>query len=390
MPLSRFLQNVNESLAENRFIRLSLNHYNGPEKDLKKLVARKIILRGEEALTFVYRYQTRDITKNYPIEQAMEIIADIMQSEWNHAILCASDKDVLFERKGDKAFVRRSAPSLKMETNLQHDKEKVRLVKPQQSSFLTELKLADANGRVYQNAQDKFRQINKFVEIFASLLTDENISRLKHIVDMGSGKGYLTFALYEYLTKRTQQPVRVTGVEFRPDMVELCNGVARRVGFSGLSFVQGTIRDYKATSIDVLIALHACDTATDDSIAAAILAGTEIILCAPCCHKQIRREMEKTKVKNELDFLMQYGTFVERQAEMVTDGLRALILNYFGYKTKVFEFVSDAHTPKNVMITAVKSTVTPEQQQEILAQIKAAKKFYGIGTHYLETLVDLK
>ena len=200
-------------------------------------------------------------------------------------------------------------------------------------------------------------------------------------------KGYLTFALYDYLTNILQKNASIIGVEFRPDMVELCNEIAQKTGFEKLSFIQGTIEDYDSQETDILIALHACDTATDDAISKGISAQADLIVVAPCCHKQIRREMEKNKAKNDLDFLTKYGIFLERQAEMVTDGIRALILEYFGYKTKVFEFISDAHTPKNVLIVGIKGKTNPKKQVEILAKIKGIKEYFGIGYHHLERLI---
>ena len=178
-------------------------------------------------------------------------------------------------------------------------------------------------------------------------------------------------------------------------MVDLCNTVADKSDFDQLSFVQGTIEDYDATNVNLLIALHACDTATDDAIFKGISANAELIVVAPCCHKQIRRAIEQNKVKNDVSFLTKYGIFLERQAEMVTDGIRALILEYFGYKTKVFEFISDAHTPKNVLVVGVKrgeslkTKAESERQAEILQKIKSSKEYFGIGYHHLERLLGL-
>jgi hypothetical protein len=206
---------------------------------------------------------------------------------------------------------------------------------------------------------------------------------------MGAGKGYLTFALYDYLANELHKQTFVKGVEYRKDLVDLCNNIANESQLSGLNFVQGSITDFDSTGTNVLIALHACDTATDDAIYKGILAGADLIVVAPCCHKQIRREIEKYKMQNELDFLVKHGIFMERQAEMVTDGIRSLIMEYFGYTTKVFQFVSDVHTPKNVMITGEKKSKTASQKAEILEKIQAAKKFFGISSHYLETLMGI-
>jgi len=389
VSIEKFLEAIDNALMQGQFIRLAFNHYKGIEPALKKTMIRRIILRGVESLSFTSRYQTRDIVKNYPLAEAVKMIAD-MATEWDHAILYTPKNDILFERKKQKILLRFAQPTEKEIPIVSHDKEKTRLIKSENAPYLTALKLADSKGQIFPTGQDKFRQINKFIEIFASLVDEKNLSELQHIVDMGSGKGYLTFALYDYLTNQKHHVVQVTGVEYRQDMVDLCNRIADETGFEKLQFVQGTIQNYRPERMDALIALHACDTATDEAIAGGIKSGAQIILCAPCCHKQIRREIEKNKAKNDLEFLTQYGTFLERQAEMVTDGIRALILNYYGYKTKVFEFISDAHTPKNVMITAVKSTITEVKQQNILQEIRAAKAYFGITQHHLEKLLEME
>ena len=179
---------------------------------------------------------------------------------------------------------------------------------------------------------------------------------------------------------------QVTGVEFRPELVELCNKIAKNTRLEHLQFEQGTIEKYDSLGTDILIALHACDTATDDAIYKGIKSNAGLIVVAPCCHKQIRRQLEAGKTSNELDFLTKYGIFLERQAEMVTDGIRALILEYFGYKTKVFEFISDAHTPKNVMIVGIKKQNSTLKDEQILQKIKDTKLYFGIEYHHLEKM----
>ena len=207
---------------------------------------------------------------------------------------------------------------------------------------------------------------------------------------MGSGKGYLTFALYDYLHTILKMDAQVTGVEYREDLVTLCNQIAANSGFDRLNFVQGTIEAYEIDSIDLLIALHACDTATDDAIAKGIKADAQLIVVAPCCHKQIRKEITKGKAANELDFLTQHGIFLERQAEMVTDGMRALVMEYFGYKTKAIQFISDAHTPKNVLLIGVKQSISADRQKQILKKIRDTKGYFGIDYHHLERLMGLE
>ncbi|MGN6486935.1 MAG: methyltransferase, partial [Devosia sp.] len=177
------------------------------------------------------------------------------------------------------------------------------------------------------------------------------------------------------------------GVEFRDELVRLCNEIARQSQLDHLSFAAGSIEHFDSTGADVLIALHACDTATDDAIAKGIAAEAELIVVAPCCHKQIRREMETANHPTDLDFVTRHGIFMEREAEMVTDAMRAMILEYFGYSTRVFEFIGTEHTPKNVLIVGQKTRRSRDASQ--LRKFKDAKTYFGIRKHYLEDAVGL-
>ena len=223
------------------------------------------------------------------------------------------------------------------------------------------------------------------------------------IADMGAGKGYLTFALYEYLTQRCKYDIEMEGVEIRPDLVVKINEIIKESNLKDFRFVESSIDSYQISavnsqsiahgsrlmahgSLDVLIALHACNTATDDAIIKGIESGAKLIICAPCCHKQIRQEMEKSKI---VDPITRYGIFLERQAVMITDAIRALIMEYFGYKTQVMEFIEMEHTPKNILLVGRKSDA-PVDKEAILKQIEDLKKQYGIEKHYLEKVLFFK
>ena len=178
----------------------------------------------------------------------------------------------------------------------------------------------------------------------------------------------------------------MTGVEFREDLVTICNSIAEKSSFNKLRFLKGTIADTRLEKIDILIALHACDTATDDAIFRGIKSDASLIVCAPCCHKQIRKAMNVT---NELSNVTKFGILKERQAEILTDTIRAMIMEAYGYKTNVFEFISLEHTPKNVMIVGKQTGKENPDKQQILSNIAAIKKVYGIEKHYLETLLGI-
>lgn len=386
-----FIQLLSKSISDNTFVKLSLATYNGKTEGLKSIYVKRIIIKQENKLSFTYRYQTKDIVKNYSIEEGISIISEfLVQGEFLTATAFTIDGDTIFEFfKDRKTNLREVKPTHTQLPSLEHNIQKNRLLKADGKLYLHQLHITDEKGQVYKHAQDKFKQINHYVELLSPLIKNLPKHDLLQVVDMGAGKGYLTFALYDYLLNTLNLPAKVVGVEFRKDLVDLCNDIAKKSLFNQLEFIEGSIEQYENPTIHILIALHACDIATDDAIFKGINAHADLIVVAPCCHKQIRKEIEKYKTKNELDFLLKHGIFLERQAEMVTDGLRALILEYYGYSTKVFEFVSDSNTPKNVMIVAEKKSKTEAQKIDILTKIKETKKYFGIDFHHLEKRLGL-
>ena len=395
--LKKFGQILKTSITAKKLVKLSLGNYQGNDKELKNLYVKLVKIKKVDMLSFNYRYKTRDIFKNLALSDGDALIINLLSNDFRIATLFTSTTESIIEydKKGIIKLRERDF-NTKIEPTLDHDKEKKRLIKPSGNTYLHALNITDSEGKVFKNGQDKYKQINQYIEILRSLIKELPQGTIKNVVDMGSGKGYLTFALYDYLEQHLNLKATVTGVEFRQDLVKLCNDISKESNFEHLHFVEGTIEDYNVKDINLLIALHACDTATDDAIFKGIKAGAELIVVAPCCHKQIRREIEKNKVKNDVSFLTKYGIFLERQAEMVTDGIRALILEYFGYKTKVFEFISDAHTPKNVLVVGVKRSQESgvrsqkiEEQEAILKKIKDTKAYFGISYHHLERLLEL-
>lgn len=388
--LESFRTLLRDSLNGGTFIKITLSNYKGEEKELKNIYVKKVLIKGMDHLAFTYRYKTKDIVKNHLYNEAIELISGYLTSGFINCTCFTTANDIVLVANPEAGFsVKLNKASMSAPASVSHDKVKTRLIAALDKPYLHALKITDNNGVVYKNAQDKYKQINQYVALLEPLIKTLPAGYLKKVVDMGSGKGYLTFALYDYLLNVLKQDVAVTGVEYRQDLVDLCNDIASQSGFKGLDFVQGTIEGYEPGNISLLIALHACDTATDDAIYKGIKAGAELIVVAPCCHKQIRREIEKGKALNDLDFLTKYGVFLERQSEMVTDGIRALILEYFGYKTKVFEFISDAHTPKNVLITGIRIKDTVTNKAELLEKIKNTKQYFGIGYHHLEKLMEI-
>jgi SAM-dependent methyltransferase len=385
-----FISLLEKSISDNTFVKMSFGNYKGVTEALKNCYLKKILVKNEEKLSVTYRYQTKDIVKNYSIGEGLDLVMDWLEKmEFRHATLFTLHFDAVLEFNKEKSTLKKNKPSHKELPSLDHNIKKNRLIEAGGKAYLHDLKITDEKGNVFKHAQDKYKQINHYIEILSPLIKNLPKRDFVRVIDMGAGKGYLTFALYDYLSNVLKSDAQVTGVEYRNDLVELCNGIAVKSQFKGLNFVQGTIMDYEVKHAGVLIALHACDTATDDAIYKGIHSGAELIVVAPCCHKQIRRELEQSRIKNELDFLLKHGIYLEREAEMVTDGLRSLLLEYAGYATKVFEFISGEHTPKNVMIVAEKKEKTRVQKEELLTKINETKAFFGIRNHHLEKLMSL-
>ena len=217
-----------------------------------------------------------------------------------------------------------------------HDKVKNRPVAAKNNVYLHELGVTSTEGVVKSDKQDKYRQINKYIEIIDGIIKNITLPANFKVVDMGSGKGYLTFALYDYLINTLKLTPEITGIELRPEIVDKCNKIASMAGFQKLTFLTGSIDTTPLNGVDILIALHACDTATDQAIYRGIKENAKVIICAPCCHKQLRKQMHPL---NDLKEISGFGILEERQAEILTDTIRAMILKANGYSTKVFEFI---------------------------------------------------
>ena len=383
--LEKFLIRVAEAAVQSTLVKMTLSKPAQKHDELRNVYVKPVLIKEKRLFAFTYHYERRDEVKNYDATQMLDILREIIPNRFLNAVLFTVSEDVtlLVSGKG-KATIQTKKVQECREQNLEHDKQKARLVNPA-NPWWYQLGLTTREGKITADMQHKFKQIYKYAEIVESLIKPMKFDGTVHIADMGAGKGYLTFALYELLTQRLNLDVDIKGVEIRPDLVLKINEIIKSSDLKGMEFVESSIEAYHPEKLDVLIALHACNTATDDAIASGIKAGAELIVCAPCCHKQIRQEMERS---GRFDAITRYGIFLERQAVMVTDTIRALILEYFGYKTQVMEFIEMEHTPKNVLLVGRK-TSKRAKDPKILQQIADLKARYGIGQHYLEAALGI-
>jgi SAM-dependent methyltransferase len=374
----RFFELLRTAVADQSLVKLTLGKYRGADASVQNLFVRPVTLKPGPHLAFVWRHATRDITKNYVPDEALVEIERLLGSEFLDAHLFTTTEKAQFESQPDgTARLKISAvtdATVAVQVRATHDRAKSHLIRAD-APWLRALGVTNDRGQPREGMADKFRQIQKFAELLQHLVSEAGVVEREHIqiVDMGSGKGYLTFAIAELLGERAA----VRGIEVRPELVELCNRIAREHGFGDrLSFAAGTIADAAPDNCDVLIALHACDTATDDALARGIAAGARLLVVSPCCQKELRPQLTAPPV---LAPALRHGIFQERHAEFVTDALRAELLEWAGYRTKVFEFISTEHTAKNLMIAAIKTGGAAKSPESVEAQrVRELARFYGI------------
>jgi hypothetical protein len=384
----RFLELLGAAVREGTLTKLTLGKYRGTDATLKNLFVRPVALKAGPHLSFVWRHQTRDVTKNHPVPDALALLESLIGRDFLDAHLFTPVQNAQFESDVDgKARLRLTAAAApaagRKDSPPAHDRAKAHLI-PAAAPWLHELGVTNDRGQPQRDMADKFRQIQKFAELLQHLVSEawpEKAPPRLEIADMGSGKGYLTFAVAELFRERA----RVRGIEVRRDLVDLCNRVAQHSGLASvLGFEAGAIADTQVTACDVLIALHACDTATDDALARGIGAGARLLVVAPCCQKELRRQLRPPAI---LESALQHGIFQERQAEFVTDALRAQLLEWAGYRTKVFEFISTEHTAKNLMIAAIKAPAAGRNTTAVAERTREFAGFYGIREQRLAALL---
>ena len=408
--VEKFIQRLQHSLADGSFVKLTLGRPHDAEPSLAKLLARRVVLRGVDHLSLVWRHRTRDITKNLPLLAAVAEISRLVQQQFAHAHLVTRGHDIQLalgkkgqwglrigklaaalgtDRPDSVDSVDSGAPPCMPAT---HDRRKQHALSLH-TPFLAELGITDSQHRLVPAMARKWRQINKFVEVLAhaiaqSPLADHDPAVPVRVLDFGAGKGYLTFAVQHQLLAGGRVP-DVTGIELRDDLTTLCNGVVARLGLHGLRFETGDVSQptgAHTASTDIMIALHACDTATDVAMHRGIRAGAAIILCSPCCHKELRPQITAPAL---LQPMLRHGIHMTEQAEMLTDALRALLLQAEGYDAQVFEFISPEHTGKNKMVLAVRraAPLTAVQRSALWAKAADLKAFYGVTAQTLDRLL---
>lgn len=332
---------------------------------LQKASLRKICQRGDCYFQLELIRNNQSFHENLNLPDAADRLADLLESDFRQAVLFCSDTDhqFLVSAKGKVTYLKRpssrAVPAAGKDQKTDavsvpqagHNRSKQYLLPEGQAvPWMVELGIMNRDGSVVKQYYHKFRQVNRYLEFIRDILPQLPEDRPIRVVDFGCGKAYLSFALYDWLANRLKRQVTIVGLDLKSDVIQNSNRLALRFGYAGLRFEQGDIAGWQADGpVDLVICLHACNTATDAALAQAVAWQARVILAVPCCHKELIQKMQCAAIAPMLD----YGLVRERFGSMATDTLRALALDVLGYRSQLLEFIEMEHTPKNILIRAV-------------------------------------
>lgn len=309
--------------------------------------------------------------KNYKKDELKKKITDWMQEDYKQAQFTMTDATAqILSGKHSQTVKYKKCKEVRVQRELSHNRTK-RYILPEGTpvGFLIDLGVMTKEGKIVRQKYDKYRQINRFLEFVEDILPQLSKEREQTIIDFGCGKSYLTFAMYYYLKELKGYDIRIIGLDLKEDVIAHCNELKDKYGYGKLSFLVGDIASYTdVDAVDMVVTLHACDTATDYALAKAVQWGAKVILSVPCCQHEANRMME-----NELlQPVLQYGILKERMAAIMTDAVRANLLTAKGYDTQILEFIDMEHTPKNLLIRAVYTGKDSENAAEALKNMEEA------------------
>jgi hypothetical protein len=378
---AKFIAAFRDSFLQQSFVKLTLGKVRGGT-DLKRCVVTPIDVRGERRLKVVTSHARKDVTQIHDLAGAVADVEPLIGTPFLSATLATTAETLtLTYNKRREAKLTRSKAVVTRAAPMVHDRAKSYAVNAGRP-YLEALGLATTDGVIKPAMFPKYKQISRYIEIVDDVLKASPLADAAsiRIVDIGSGKGYLTFALYDHLTSRRGLSVLMTGIEVRSDLVAFCNDLAATLSFSGLHFEAAEAAAAAVAGVDAVIALHACDTATDDAIFQGIVADAAVIITAPCCQHELAPQL--AGCDQALKGLARFGLFRQRQADLFTDAARALLMEAHGYKVKVIEFVSTEHTAKNLMIAGVRSGAVDREAAH--RQYEALKSLAGFTSQHLE------
>lgn len=354
-----------------------------------RVIVRPVIVRGKRHTQFSYFDAKKDITKNYRDAESVEILEQLIALEFRNVHVQTTHNDVAIAvtHKGKALIHTSSAASRERAANLSHDRQKAALLTAADAApFLKAIGIMAEDGKIRAHMQSKFRQINEFLKLVQQTGELEKFNALPlHVVDCGCGNAYLTFAFFYYLNHVLDIPTHLTGIDVNGELLTRHAEKSKSLGWPNLTFQTARIVDFEpAVRPDIVLALHACDTATDEALAHGINWQSKLIISAPCCQHHLQMQLEHQPAPSPFEPVERHSILKERLGDILTDTFRALILRIMGYQTDVVQFVSSEHTAKNLMIRAVRSLKAGDPK--FVKEYKELKSFWNV-TPYLEHLL---
>ncbi|HWD41971.1 MAG TPA: SAM-dependent methyltransferase [Fimbriimonas sp.] len=379
------LQQLLHEIADQRsLIQLNLTDPRAKSTDSPfKIVVRPLLLKG--ALVYQFESSVGQKTSHRNLEEGLfpKEVQRLLKDSFRQAVIFtpAADYHVSSGTKGH--FSVKVKPAARKSAPLEHDRKKQHLIpEGEPCDFLIRLGVMTKNGDVVAGRHDKFRQMNRFVEMVADAVPHFDTTHTIHIVDFGCGKAYLTFALYHYLHVQKGLDVRIVGLDLKADVIAHCQKIADDLGYQGIRFQVGDVKGFTGfDGIDLVVTLHACDTATDDALAKAIEWKAKVILSVPCCQHELFKKLKSEPLRT----MLKHGIVKERLSALVTDSLRAQVLQVKGYTVQMLEFIDVEHTPKNLLIRAY-LTSPNGTNTAALGEYRRLREFWGLAP-YIETVV---
>lgn len=374
-----------EDNADN-LIKVILGNIRKKSNLCKKVTIRPIMLQCKLLFQVEYHFEKKVTHENLSGKEVMQLCHKLICEEFKQINVQTTTEDIqILASKPEKPKIIRQQVEKRESLNLEHNKEKKYIIPDKEPcEFLIKLGVMGEDGKVFQKHYAKFRQINRYLEIVEDVMEylPEKKDKPLKIIDFGCGKSYLTFALYYYLKILKQRNVEIIGLDLKADVIEFCNKTAKELGYLELNFLMGDIADYTSDHADMVVTLHACDTATDYALINAVNWNSKVILSVPCCQHELFSQIE-----NDLHQPMyKHGILKDRFTELLTDGLRGLKLESCGYDVTMIEFTSLEHTSKNIMIRAVKGKST----QKTVLMKKAQDEYENLREYYqVKPTIDL-
>ena len=323
----------------------------------------------------------KEFHKNYEKAELLEQLDHWLRKDYRQQQMDTTTQSIqaLVSKKGKTTVKQKIARDMRSARVLDHNRKKRYLLEEGiPIPFLVYLGVMTAEGTIVRSRYDKFRQINRYLEFVEDILPELDKDRELTLIDFGCGKSYLTFALYYYLTVKKQYRIRMIGLDLKKDVMEHCQELAEKYGYDRLTFLTGDIADYDGVEmVDMVVSLHACDTATNYALEKALQWNAKVIFAVPCCHHELNRQMHST----EMNPVLKYGLIQERMAALMTDAFRADVLELEGYQVQVLEFIDMEHTPKNILIRAVKqNTPLPfEKKEKLLDSLQTCMGIWNVN-----------